>query len=105
YSRVVDQVLVTDGASDGVRQLGRYGNGDGQVMLLGPWLPALEASGIEGQKPVDGPAAPQHGRGVAEGRHHPVPGLESEDAADLRGLLPLDWGEGTDPTLALELEH
>ena len=69
---VLAPVLDAVGDADGVRQLGRHGNGDGQVALLGARLAALEPAGEERQDLLDGPAAPEHGRRLAEGRHHPV---------------------------------
>src|SRR3972149_1757818 len=103
--RALAPVLDAIADADRVGQLGRHGDGDGEVTLLGAWLGALEPSGEEGQHLLDGPAAPEHGRRLAEGRHHPVDRLEREDTAYLRGLLPLEGREGADPALALELEH
>src|SRR5207244_1047895 len=62
-------------------------------------------AGEHEQDLLDRPPAPQHGRGLAEGRHHPVRLAQREDGAQLRGLLTLDGGEGADASLALQPQH
>src|SRR5215813_8707802 len=103
--RVLAAVLDPVGDAHGVRELGRHGNGHGQVTLLRRRLPTLETPRVEGEELLDGPTPPEHGRRLPEGRYQPIPRLQRAHAADLRGLLPLDGGEGADPALALEPQH
>src|SRR3989338_3809907 len=102
---VVAAVLRGVREADRVRELGRHRDRHGQVVLGGGRLAALQVAGEEEQEPLDGPAAPDHRRGLAERRHHPVRGAERGDAADLRGLLALERCEGADAALALQAHH
>ena len=102
---VVAPVLGGVGEADGVGDLGRDGDGDRQVVLVGGGPAAFQVAGEEEQHLLDRPSPVDHGRRFAEGRHHPVGGAEGEDAAHLGGFLALDRCEGADPPLTLEPHH
>src|SRR5262249_3412392 len=66
---------------------------------------AFEIAREQEQDRLDRPPAPEHGRRLAERRHHPVRLAQREHAADLGGFLAFDGSERADTSLPLQPEH
>ena len=105
HDDVVVAILRGVGEADGVRQLGRDGNRDGEVALIGGGLTTFQVAGEEQQQLLDRPAAPDHRGRFTERGHHPVRGPQHGDAAELGRLLTLDGRECAGAPLPLQAHH